>query len=286
LSAEDEETEAVNPAVIREWAKRSYDTFSGLVSREIGIARMTLHRLGSSEKDAPDVKDLVPNLTYRILDGAPAEMSHVWTFPSFVIDMPQYMKWLASSVEELGVVSHCPSHYSTLQEAITETAATLLVNCAGLGARELCNDTSLRGVKGVLLLKQSVGLSGIVSWGEYVLAPRMQELVAGALYEPEYTSERVEQGEVDRLERQHSTWPRACLDLVGTTSAELKAARTLDTVTGLRPVRAGGVRFGLQEIAGCKVLHNYGHGGAGVTLSWGSAIAVRDMIMSRTELVR
>jgi D-amino-acid oxidase len=43
---------------------------------------------------------------------------------------------------------------------------------------------------------------------------------------------------------------------------------------GLRPVRAR-VRLEAQAISGRRhLVHNYGHGGAGVTLSWGCAQAV------------
>ncbi len=44
---------------------------------------------------------------------------------------------------------------------------------------------------------------------------------------------------------------------------------------GLRPFREGGVR--LQIEPGGRIVHNYGHGGAGVTLSWGCADEVADL---------
>lgn len=40
--------------------------------------------------------------------------------------------------------------------------------------------------------------------------------------------------------------------------------------TGLRPYRKTGIRVEVQQIAGKAVVHNYGHGGAGVSLFFGS----------------
>ncbi len=49
-------------------------------------------------------------------------------------------------------------------------------------------------------------------------------------------------------------------------------------VAGLRPQRVGGVRIGLDPVLsrdiGKTVIHNYGHGGAGITLSFGCAARV------------
>ena len=42
-------------------------------------------------------------------------------------------------------------------------------------------------------------------------------------------------------------------------------------VAGLRPFRPSGFRLETQHIAGKTIVHNYGHGGGGVTLSWGTA---------------
>jgi D-amino-acid oxidase len=49
------------------------------------------------------------------------------------------------------------------------------------------------------------------------------------------------------------------------------AARVIGHRVGLRPTRTT-VRVDEDlPVAGSRVLHNYGHGGAGVTLSWGCA---------------
>ncbi len=49
-------------------------------------------------------------------------------------------------------------------------------------------------------------------------------------------------------------------------------------MAGLRPFRPSGFRLETQQIGGKIVVHNYGHGGGGVTLSWGTAeLAVEEV---------
>jgi D-amino-acid oxidase len=51
--------------------------------------------------------------------------------------------------------------------------------------------------------------------------------------------------------------------------------RVIRTVVGLRPFRPSGFVVGVEKLGDTTVVHNYGHGGAGITLSWGtSALAV------------
>lgn len=52
-------------------------------------------------------------------------------------------------------------------------------------------------------------------------------------------------------------------------------------VAGLRPYRVGSYRLEGEVLAGKYVIHNYGHGGGGITLSWGCAAKVRDMVLRR-----
>ena len=52
--------------------------------------------------------------------------------------------------------------------------------------------------------------------------------------------------------------------------------RVFDVTVCLRPFRAAGPRLEVEAIGGVRVVHNYGHGGSGWSLSWGSAMqAVR-----------
>src|SRR4051812_28731098 len=47
--------------------------------------------------------------------------------------------------------------------------------------------------------------------------------------------------------------------------------RVIRTMAGLRPYRAPGFVVRAEALGDKRLVHNYGHGGAGITLSWGSS---------------
>jgi glycine/D-amino acid oxidase-like deaminating enzyme len=47
--------------------------------------------------------------------------------------------------------------------------------------------------------------------------------------------------------------------------------RVIRTLAGLRPFRAPGFVVSAEALGDKKLVHNYGHGGAGITLSWGTS---------------
>lgn len=49
-------------------------------------------------------------------------------------------------------------------------------------------------------------------------------------------------------------------------------------VAGIRPYRDGTFRLEAEGLGDRLLVHNYGHGGAGVTMSWGVAHEVRDLV--------
>lgn len=51
-----------------------------------------------------------------------------------------------------------------------------------------------------------------------------------------------------------------------------RADRLMRVTVCLRPFRAAGPRIEMERIAGKQVIHHYGHGGSGWSLSWGSAM--------------
>ena len=48
-------------------------------------------------------------------------------------------------------------------------------------------------------------------------------------------------------------------------------SRVIRTVAGLRPYRRSGFVVRAEPLGDKKLVHNYGHGGGGITLSWGSS---------------
>lgn len=59
--------------------------------------------------------------------------------------------------------------------------------------------------------------------------------------------------------------------------------RVVRTVAGLRPFRPGGFVLRSERLAGRTIVHNYGHGGGGVTLSWGTGRMAVDLVVAAGE---
>jgi D-amino-acid oxidase len=60
--------------------------------------------------------------------------------------------------------------------------------------------------------------------------------------------------------------------------------RIIRTVTGLRPFRPSGFVVRTESMEGKTIVHNYGHGGGGVTLSWGTAhLAVQQALLTNSR---
>jgi D-amino-acid oxidase len=57
----------------------------------------------------------------------------------------------------------------------------------------------------------------------------------------------------------------------------VSAEREIRTVVGLRPYRPSGFRVAKEMVGETAVVHNYGHGGGGITLSWGTSKLAVDL---------
>lgn len=65
-------------------------------------------------------------------------------------------------------------------------------------------------------------------------------------------------------------------------SPDLSDELVLRSIAGLRPFRDVGFRIELERLSSKHLIHNYGHGGAGITMCWGSAMEVADIAASQT----
>ena len=75
-----------------------------------------------------------------------------------------------------------------------------------------------------------------------------------------------------------ATLPKPARPLTGCLpKVEVDEGRVIRTVAGLRPYLAAGFVVRAEPIGDKLLVHNYGHGGAGITLSWGSSKLAVDL---------
>jgi D-amino-acid oxidase len=58
---------------------------------------------------------------------------------------------------------------------------------------------------------------------------------------------------------------------------EVSPGRVIRTIAGLRPYRPSGFVVRAEALGDKRLVHNYGHGGAGITLSWGTSKLAVDL---------
>jgi D-amino-acid oxidase len=247
-------------AAAREWALHSLAVYTELAARaeETGV-RMVEGVQGETRLDARDPWTArVPGLRTATPEEHPGPA--LWArLP--LIDMPVHLRWLrerllrAGGTVELRAVAD-----------LAEVPAPVVVNCTGLGARELVRDPSLRPVRGQLVIVENPGLRTYVVSADAAtgtttyLFPQPDRLVLGGTADEDDWSTTPEPAVAERIVER-------CTRL----RPEIAGARVLGHRVGLRPARDS-VRLEREKLSGGRLLvHNYGHGGAGVTVAWGCA---------------
>jgi D-amino-acid oxidase len=241
---------------VTRWAAATYDMLAILSVRpETGVGLRRGRELFRTGRPDPWWAAAVPRLA-RVTDLPPG-YADGYEFAAPVVHMPTYLPWLTDELAAAGVRFR---HRDLADLDAPRRAADLVVNAAGLGARELVGDRELTGVRGQVVRVANPGLSRWVLDEEHpgglvYVVPRGTDVVCGGT-----ADEGAEDREPDP-EAAEAILER-CRELV----PELAGAPVLGHAVGVRPARTA-VRVERED----GVVHCYGHGGAGVTLSWGCA---------------
>lgn len=206
-----------------------------------------------------------------------------------MIDTDAYMHWLLGEVRKAG----CQIIESQVTGSLREQESLLtrrygvdaIVNCAGLGASELTGDL-VSPLRGALIRLRNDGQTmprmtqaHCVSHdgsgegrGFIFIVPRGEDmLLLGGLAEPD---ERDLDIGLHNYEPIREMYERCLEFLPVLRGATIDAAEPVRV--GLRPVRLQNVR--LEREPGTRIVHNYGHGGSGVTFSWGCSLEVAERV--------
>lgn len=222
------------------------------------------------EHDAPPPSWTASHPAWRRArpDELPPDRPAGVVFDAPVAEMGLFLPWLRHQIEARGARLERRA-VASLDEAAR--AAEVVVNCAGLGARELARDEGLEAWRGSVLRVERGALESFVldshgAEATYVV-PRSRDCVLGGSVEPGRESLEADPATLAAIRARCEARVPA---LVG--------ARALSHATHLRPWRRE-VRLEAERGRdGTLVVHNYGHGGAGLTLARGCALEVAQLV--------
>ncbi|PTL60355.1 FAD-dependent oxidoreductase [Paraconexibacter algicola] len=244
---------------------------TGTDERVAGWALETLERLVADghpvvdhlhlERREPWWVDVLPADHVRPATRSELPEGHArgWVARVPLVEMPRHLAALADGLRiERATVT-------ALDDPVLGDGPVVL--CTGLATRRLVDDPALHAIRGQVVHLDARGRDVPCVCDEdaltYVL-PRADVCVVGGTHEPGDEDDRVR--------------PAQTRDIVARAVAlapALAGAPVLGARAGLRPARHGGPRV---ERDG-RVVHCYGHGGGGLTLSWGCARTVTDLLV-------
>jgi D-amino-acid oxidase len=213
----------------------------------------------------PEVASASSGLTACPPGEVPDGYQSAWRLSAPVVAMPQYLDYLRARYIRAGGELTFPAKFASLHEAAQHVAgARVIVNCTGCGARDLVPDPDVTPVRGQVVVASNPGITEFfVGTGDdddlTYLFPHGDIVLLGGTEQLGNWSRDPDPATADRI-------VAACTAV----QPSLRDARVLGHRVGLRPFRPS-VRLEAEASGGVTIVHNYGHGGAGVTLSWGCA---------------
>lgn len=252
---------------VLDWGRRSLARFIDL-ARDPAAGVVLCAGLEVFREPTPDPwwMDAVPDVQRAGAEDLPDGFVDGLELRLPVIEMPIYLRWLLRRF----VAGGGELSLRTVDGLAEATGRTdVVVNCTGLGARDLVDDGTVEPVRGQVVRVANPGLERFAlhhaDTVTYVV-PRSHDVVLGGTADVgEWDTGPDPDVAEDIRER--------CRQLV----PQLDGAPVIGHAAGLRPVRPE-VRLERADVAGTPVVHDYGHGGAGVTLSWGCADEVARLV--------
>ena len=235
-----------------------------------------------------------------------------WSFDCFFGEADTYIPFLFQLYSTLGGAVR---KVKTLKED-TLPRAPLVVNCLGYGTRDIFDDSSdLYFVKGQLLIVSTIlpplakQDSSVFSYnytpkdgyltksgqGDVYFYPRTNNVILGGSRLEGVLNKKNEwvgESHLCKTKRINDIEvPLAAIDinreiLINSTGVDIKNF-PIKAIEGYRFLRRAGLRVEEANLSdGSKVFHNYGHGGSGLTLSWGTSLKVAELILNQREFHR
>jgi D-amino-acid oxidase len=262
---------------IMQWTESTRSSFERIAADSDTGVRLTFGLEVSEDPGEP------PQWATTVPDFEPctaADLAHVprryvsgWRYTIPLIDMPVYLGYLERRLRRAGGRAEFGRRVRSFAEL--RGSADRVVNCTGLGARRLVPDDAVSPTRGQLVVMENPGLTEFFqdnTHGDdltYIL-PHGDTVVLGGCA-TDHTADRT----LDQVTT--AAIAEGIVERCAEVEPKLRDARIVGHRVGLRPSRDL-VRLETADEDGVAVIHNYGHGAAGVSMSWGCAEEIGRLI--------
>jgi D-amino-acid oxidase len=256
---------------VLKWGKYSYKEFINLSTKTgTGVSLIQLMELYDHEVANPWWERAVAECVRASQSEIPSGFKDAYLVEVPLIETPVYMKYLVKRFSEMGgKIIKLDARVSSLGELYGEKR--IIVNCSGLGAYDVRGDKDAYPIRGQIIRATNPGIRRCYHYesegnGITYIVPRTGDCILGGTAEENDWNTEIDMATAnDIFERCRALEP------------SLGDAEILEHRVGLRPGRKE-VCLELEMVSErCAVIHNYGHGGAGFTLSWGCAEEVVEL---------
>lgn len=270
-------THAGPPDRVAAWGRQTYDVLADQARRAVpGVVMRESLALYREPPGEPDWAGSVGGVRAAGSEELPPGYPHGLRFVVPLVEMPRYLPWLVDQVRERG------GRFETRRVgSLPELAGPgidAVINCSGLAARTLVPDPGVYPVRGQIVRVVNPGLSVSVRdeqhpGGRAYVHPRGEDAILGGTLEEGDWNTEVDDATADAILAR-------CRDL----APALGDAPVIEHLVGLRPGRdTVRVEENVPTESGTRLLHNYGHGGSGITIAWGCATEVVDLLSGGTR---
>ncbi|XP_010705792.1 D-aspartate oxidase isoform X2 [Meleagris gallopavo] len=256
--------------VQKQWFKETF-TYLFAISNSDEASEAGIHLVSGwqifknpSEAEVPFWSDIV--LGFRPMSAAELQKfpqhSHGQAFTTLKCDCPPYLLWLEKRLKANGVQIHTRK-VTDLWELHREY--DIVVNCVGIGARQLVGDQQLFPIRGQVLKVHAPWVKNFIRDGDGLtyIYPGIDSVTLGGTREKESWCLSPDPGTTKDI------FDRCC-----SLEPSLQRAQDIRVKVGLRPSRSC-VRLQREVLSqgGAKLLvvHNYGHGSGGFSVHRGTA---------------
>jgi D-amino-acid oxidase len=255
-----------------EWSRVGLAVLGDLAGEPAaGVRQVSGREVAEEPASPPEWLDLLPGgARMCAASELPDGFASGWRYTAPVVTMPVYLDYLLARLLAAGgtvSVAEVPS--------LSSLSAPVVVNCSGIGARHLVPDPEVVPVRGQVVLVRNPGIEEFyidhtLHGTDYVyLFPHGDVVLLGGTAEDDAWDLEARPSVAERIVRDCSA-----------VDPRLRAAEIVEHRVGLRPYRPS-VRLEPADLGGGRVLwHNYGHGGGGVTLSWGCAREITEAVVA------